>query len=102
MAEAQKPKVVDNPSIAESYANKLVAASFDGATVVITLGTARFVPGQDAAPTEGQAAAPIHVTARLALSPSAAVELGNAIGAMLKTLSEMKQKAAGAKSPEPN
>ena len=35
----------------------------------------------------------VYVTARLALSPGGAVELANALGAMLKTLSEMQQKA---------
>ena len=98
MAEPQKLKIIDNPSVGELYANKLVAASFDGGAVVITLGTARFVPEQsDKAPNEGSVP-PVHVTARLAISPAGAVELANALTAMLKTLSQMQQKAAAAQS----
>ena len=37
--------------------------------------------------------AAVHVTARLALSPNGAVELANALAAMLKTLSQMQQEA---------
>jgi hypothetical protein len=33
--EPRKFEIIDNPSIAESYANKLIAASFDGGAVVI-------------------------------------------------------------------
>ena len=102
MADPQKLKVIDNQSIAELYANKLVAASFDGGAVVITLGTARFVPEQDAkAPKEGTLP-PVHVTARLAISPAGAVELANALNAMLKTLSQMQQKAVAAQSIKTN
>ena len=97
LAEPQKIKVVDNPWISECYANKLVAASFDGGAVVITLGATRYVPESGAkAPKEGSLP-PVHVTARLALSPAGAVELANALNAMLKTLSEIQQKAAAAK-----
>jgi hypothetical protein len=98
MSEPQKLEVIDNPSVAEFYANKLVAASFDGGAVMITLGATRFMPG--AKPKEGSLP-PVHVTARLAISPAGAVELANALNAMLKTLSEMQQKAAAAKPPPP-
>ena len=102
MAEAQKLKIIDNPFIGECYANKLLAASFDGGAVVITLGTARVVPKQDAEDSKEQTHHPVHVTARIALSPGGAVELANALSSMLKTLSQMQQKAAAAKSPQPN
>jgi hypothetical protein len=47
MAEAkQKFKIIDNPSVGELYANKLITASFDGGAVAITLGTSRFLPEQ--------------------------------------------------------
>jgi len=102
MAEPQKLKIIDNPSVGELYANKLVAASFDGGAVVITLGTARFVPEQsDKASKEGTVQ-PVHVTARLAISPAGAVELANALNAMLKTLSQMQQKAAAAQPTKTN
>jgi hypothetical protein len=94
MAEPQKLKVIDNPSVTESYANKLVTASFDGGAVVITLGATRFVPEEGAkTPREGSSP-PVYVTARLALSPAGAVELANALSKMLTTLSQIQQKAA--------
>jgi hypothetical protein len=101
MSEPQKLEVIDNPSVAELYANKLVAASFDGGAVVITLGATRFVPETGAKAKEGSLP-PVHVTARLAISPAGAVELANALNAMLKTLSEMQQKAAAAKPAKAN
>jgi hypothetical protein len=94
MAEPQKLKVIDNPSVAESYANKLVAASFDGGAVVITLGTTRFVPEEDAKRPKEGSSRPVYVTARLALSPAGTVELANALSKMLTTLSQIQQKAA--------
>jgi hypothetical protein len=102
MAESQKLKIIDNPSIGELYANKLVAASFDGGAVVITLGTARFVPEQGAKDSKERPIPPVHVTARLAISPAGAVELANALNAMLKTLSQMQQKASAASATAPN
>jgi len=103
MAEPQKLKIIDNPSIAESYANKLIAASFDGGAVVITLGAMRFVPQPSAEAPKEDRPPPVHVTARLAISPAGAVELAKALNSMLKTLSEMQQKAAAttsAKTPK--
>jgi hypothetical protein len=43
------------------------------------------------APKKDQLAS-VHVTARLALSPGGAVELANALGAMLKSLSEVSKR----------
>ena len=101
MSEPQKLEVIDNPSVAELYANKLVGASFDGGAVLITLGaTRRFMPEKGAKAKEGSLP-PVHVTARLAISPAGTVELANALNAMLKTLSEMMQKASAAKPPPP-
>jgi hypothetical protein len=92
--EPQKFEIVDNPSVGESYANKLIAASFDGGAVVITLGTARFLPGISGKPPKKDSPQPIYVTARLALSPAGAVELANALAAMLKTLGQIQKKTA--------
>jgi hypothetical protein len=95
--EPQRFEVVDNPSVAEFYANKLVTASFDGGAVLLTLGATRFVPEHVAeGPKEGSLP-PVHVTARLAISPAGAVELANALNNMLKMLSQIQQKAAAAK-----
>jgi hypothetical protein len=77
----------------------LIAASFDGGAVVLTLGATRFVPESGAdTPKEG-VLPPVYVTQRLALSPAGAMEVTNALNNMLKTISEMQQqqqqKAAG-------
>jgi hypothetical protein len=96
--ERKKFKIIDDPSVRESYANKLVSASFDGGAVVVTLGATRFVPEDSAETPKEGSTPPVHVTARLAISPSGAVELANALGNMLKTLSELQKKAAAEKS----
>lgn len=94
MVDAPKKfKIIDNPSIGELYANKLIAASFDGGAVAITLGTARFVPEHGADAPKKDSPASVHVAARLAPSPAAAVELANALAAMLKTLGQIQKKA---------
>jgi len=91
-SETKKLKIVDDPSVRETYANKLISASFDGGAVIVTLGASRFVPESTEGAKEDNPP-PIHVTTRVALSPGGAVELANALGNMLKTLSEMQQKA---------
>ena len=76
----------------------MIATSFYGGVVVITLGATRFVPEYIAeVPKEGSLP-PVHVTARLAISPAGAVELTNALNATLKTLGQIQQKAAAAKA----
>jgi hypothetical protein len=79
-------RVVDDPGLSETYVNKVISSSFDGGALVVTLGASRFVPaGTDEGPKQGEQP-PIHVTSRLALSPTAAVELvsvlSNLIGAI--------------------
>jgi hypothetical protein len=70
----QKPRIQDDARVLEVYGNKVVSTSFDGGAVVITIGTTRFLPDRiDDAPQQGQQPV-IYVTARLALSPAAAVE----------------------------
>src|SRR5262245_38464956 len=96
--EPAKSKILDNPAVSETYANRLIAASFDGGAVVITLGTTRFLPERSAETPKEDSSPPIYVTARLALSPTGATELANALNSMLKTLSERQQKASAAKS----
>jgi hypothetical protein len=102
MTERQRLEIIDNPWVAECYANKLVAASFDGGAVVITLGATRSVPEYlDRTPKEGSPPS-LHVTARLAISPAGALELASALNAMLKTLSQFRQRAAAGKSAKAN
>jgi hypothetical protein len=102
MVASQKPRIIDNPSIGETYANKLVAATFDGGAVVVTLGTARFVPEQEANGSKDGALPPVHVTARLALSPTGAVELASALNSMLNTLKQRQEQAIAARSGPSN
>ena len=97
--QAPKFKIVDNAAIIETYANKLIAASFDGGAVVLTLGSTRFVPESGAETPKEGVMPPVYVTQRLALSPGGAMEVANALNNMLKTITEMQQqqqqKAAG-------
>ncbi|HEY8264057.1 MAG TPA: hypothetical protein VIG26_06825 [Methyloceanibacter sp.] len=97
--QAPKFKIVDNTAIIETYANKLIAASFDGGAVVLTLGSTRFVPESGAETPKEGVMPPVYVTQRLALSPGGAMEVANALNNMLKTMGEMQQqqqqKAAG-------
>ena len=96
----QKPKIEDDPSILETYGNKLVSTSFDGGAVVITMGTARIFPERvDEMPQQGQQPV-IHVTARLALSPSAAVELRNALDNILGAMRRAASAPAAGVSPQ--
>src|SRR5262245_30930518 len=87
MADKQ-PRVVDNPNVAEVYANKLISASYDGGGVVVTLGTTRYIPQlSDDAGKEAQQHF-VHVTARLALSPSAVMEVINGLNNLLAQLTK--------------
>lgn len=87
MAERKTPAIIDDLSVKEIYANKLVGTTFDGGTLSITMGVARILPATGG---EVESEAPqIHVTARFALSPAAAVELANNLGKMLNKLKEI-------------
>jgi hypothetical protein len=97
--EAAKFKIIDNPSVAESYANKLIATFFDGGSVVITLGATRFVPEHSGEPPKEGSLPSVHVTARLAVSPTGAVELANALNSMLNMLRQNQPKAAVGDKP---
>jgi hypothetical protein len=92
--EPKKLKIVDDPLVRESYANRLISASFDGGAVILTLGAARFLPEHSDKATAAADSHPVHVTARLAISAAAAVELANALNTLLKTLNEIQTKAA--------
>ena len=73
--EAPKFQIIDNPSVAETYANRLITASFDGGAVVVTLGATRFVPEHNAEPPKKGSLLPVYVTARLAISPAGAASV---------------------------
>src|SRR5215471_4937676 len=98
----QKPRVEDDPRVLEVYGNKLVSTSFDGGAVVITIGAARFIPERiDDVPQQGHQPV-IHVTARLALSPAAAVELGNALNNILRAMTTRAATPPGAPPQKPS
>lgn len=88
MAEKKSSAIFDDPSVKEIYANKLVGTTFDGGTLSITMGVARVLP-PIGAEVEREASPQVHVTARLALSPAAAVELTNNLGKMLSKLNQI-------------
>jgi hypothetical protein len=75
MAEPkQRLRVSDDASVTETYANRVISATFDGGSICVTLGTIRCVPAhtdESAADSEPS----VRVTARLTLSPGAAVDL---------------------------
>jgi hypothetical protein len=92
MAMAEKPKglrVVDDPTVKDLYANKFIGTMFDGGALEITLGVTRYLPERtESGPPKG-AEPEVQVSARLALSPAAAVELTNALAKMLNTLNQI-------------
>ena len=90
MADQQpKPLIIDNPSVQVAYANKLIATSFDGGAVSLTLGTINFLPERIDTPPPAGRVPPVHVTARLTLSPAATVELMNGLSKILATLAKV-------------
>jgi hypothetical protein len=92
MAEhKQRLRVSDDASVTETYANRVISTSFDGGSICVTLGTVRCVPAhtdESAADSEPS----VHVTARLTLSPSAAVDL-------VKNVNELLAVARGGQRP---
>ncbi len=97
----QKPQmaVVDDPSVKEVYINKVIGTTFDGGAFSITLGVGRFVPKlTDDAPKQGTLPA-VHVTARLSFSPSAAIELANALKVMLERLGKVSAERQKSQKP---
>jgi hypothetical protein len=87
MAEQkQKFRIQDNSAVVETYANKFIGSSFDGGAVMLTFGTTRFSPEKT---DEGSKEGPVvHVTTRLALSPSCAVELMKGLNAILTAITQ--------------
>src|SRR5262245_62678409 len=87
----QQPKprrIEDDPHVLEVYGNRLINVSYDGGAVVVTIGAARFVPERLEETSQQSEQAIVHVTARLALSPSAAVELMNALNGVLGAITK--------------
>ena len=95
-----KPRMIeDDPHVLEVYGNKLINVSYDGGAVVVTIGAARFLPERiDDAPQQSQQPV-VHVTARLALSPSAVVELINALNNVLGVITKRAAPEAASQKP---
>lgn len=89
--EQRKPVVVDDGRVGETYANKTIGSSFDGATITVTLGTTRVVPKRLNTPLSEEDPLAVYVTARLALTPAAAIELVNTLNGMLSTLAKSQK-----------
>lgn len=82
-------KIVDTPTVHEAYANQFISAGFDSASVTITLGTSRLVPERMGEGIKEGSVPSVYVTARLALSAPAAVELIRNISGMLEQIGLM-------------
>ena len=95
MAESQKKvRVSDIPTITPVYCNRFISAAFDGGAIGITLGETRMVTEYiDQGPKQGEHPT-VYVTARLALSPSAAIEL-------IKSLNNLLQHVAAVANQTP-
>src|SRR5450759_145187 len=93
--DQQKPRIVDNPQVSEIYVNKTIGASFDGGTISLTLGCTRMLPEQLGTPPRQDQPPTVHVTGRIALSPSAAVELANALNGILADIAQKQSSLLG-------
>lgn len=95
VADDKQPKlrVQDNASVVEVYVNKFLGSTFDGGAVTLTFGSIR---AQSEHSENGSSQGPVvHVTHRLALSPTATIELINGLKATLTTLTQMRKQSQG-------
>jgi hypothetical protein len=94
----QYQQIIDDPAIREIYANKVISAQFDGGSVVVTLGAQRTTPKRINEQAAGGAMPDVHVSARLALSAPAAIELIKALNGLLSAVQAAATKAISAGS----
>jgi hypothetical protein len=82
----QKPVRVVGGAATEIYANKVVTTAFDGGALVVTLGVHRITPEriENVSNPANLPSPSVHISARIALSPGAAIELINALNGTLK------------------
>ncbi len=93
----EHPRVIDDPTIRETYANKLISAQFDGGAIVVTMGTTRITPNRvDERPDIAGIKPAVHVSTRVACSPNAALELINALNGLLGAAQAAALRAAAA------
>jgi hypothetical protein len=104
MTQEQQPKlrIQDNPSVIEIYANKFIGSVFDGGAVGLTFGSIRILPEKiDEGPIPGQQPV-IHVTHRLTLSLTAAIELIKGLNTTLTALRQGRAQGAAEQSEHPH
>lgn len=78
-----KFRVVDNPSVITTYADKLVGSTFDGSAITLTLGVIGMLPRNTGdVPAQGDKPH-VNVNGRLAISPALAIEIVNTLNQML-------------------
>ena len=95
MAEQQQSKfrIQDDPSVIETYANKFLGSGFDGGAVTLTFGSLRApLEKTDEGPIQGQQPV-VQITHRLALSPTAAIELITGLNATLQAIRQAHAQA---------
>ncbi len=98
--KVENPRVIDDPTVREVYANKIVSAQFDGGTVMITLGATRITPNRiDERPDVAGVKPAVHISARLALSPPAAMELINNLNGLLAAVQAAALRASAGTAP---
>jgi hypothetical protein len=83
-----KPLTVyaEDPSLQTLYFDTFLLASEQGGSVVFTLGDRRFTPTRDVPEGPVRVGTVIHVGARIALAPGAAVELVQHVGTILRRM----------------
>jgi len=94
--EKSKFTLVDDPSLRETYADTMISTGFFNGVCVLTMGATRYIPKRtNEAPKDGTAPT-VYTTARLAMTPNAAVEVVNVLTNMLNTLSQAERAAQAA------
>jgi|SRR5882672_6546261 len=81
----QAPKIIDRPDVADVYASRIIAITYDGGPIVVTLGALRMIPARLGEPVL-PADTTIHVVQRIVLSQPAAAELVNMIQGLMNTV----------------
>ena len=83
MADRQRYKIVEIPTVQETYANQFVSGGFDGSSIAINLGTARLVPERMGDRPKDGAIPQVFVTTRLMMSVPAAMEMVKQLSGMM-------------------
>jgi hypothetical protein len=88
-----KPKlrIVDNPAVQTVFADTFISAQADSSAMRVVCGETRFLPGRvGEGPKDGEHPS-VHVTMRLALTPTATIELVNSLTKLLDVFGVPKE-----------